>query len=75
MKRDIEHKNENILYLHTFRYSQRWRPLIPQNIQTDGSIGIDVRVIDLRPKADFGWLEGVIGWERDCKEENSARIR
>jgi hypothetical protein len=49
----------------TFRDGQRWRPLIPQDVQTNGAIGIDVGVVDLGREADFGWLEGVIGRETD----------
>ena len=61
--------------MRTFRYGQRRRPLIPQDIQTDGAIGIDVRVVDLGRKTDLGRFEGVIGRKGDREEENTACIR
>ena len=59
----------------TFRYGQRRRPLIPQDIQTNGTIGIDVGVVNLRRKTDLGRFEGVIGGKADGEEENTACIR
>ena len=59
----------------TFRYRQRGRPLVPQDIKADGTIGVDIGVIDLGREADFGRLEGVIDWERDGEEEDPASIR
>lgn len=59
----------------TFRDRQCRRPLIPQDIQTDGSICVDVRVVDLRREAHFGRLEGVIGRESDREEEDATRVR
>jgi hypothetical protein len=49
--------------------------LIPQDIQTDRSIGIDVGVVDLCRKADFGGLEGVVGGKADGEEEDTPSIR
>jgi hypothetical protein len=46
--------------------------LIPQDIQTDGTVGVDVGVIDLGRKTNLRRLEGVIGGERDGEEENTA---
>ena len=59
----------------TFRYGQRRRPLIPQDIQTNGTIGIDVGVVNLGRKTDLGRFKGVIGREGDGEEENAACIR
>lgn len=59
----------------TLRNRQCWRPLVSQNIQTDGPIRIDVRVVDLCRKANFGWLERVVRWKCDRKEEDTSRIR
>lgn len=49
----------------TFRDGQSRTPLIPQDVQADRSICVDVRVIDLGRERDLGRLEGVVGRERD----------
>jgi len=49
--------------------------LVPQDIKTDGPIGVDVGVIDLGREADLGRLEGVIDRERDGEEKDTASIR
>jgi hypothetical protein len=51
--------------LRTFRNSQSGRPLISQNVQTNGSVGVDVGVIDLGREADLGRFERVVGRESD----------
>jgi len=48
--------------------------LIPQDIQTNGTIGVDVGVVNLGRKADLGRFEWVIGGKRDGEEENTACI-
>lgn len=58
----------------TLRDRKSGRPLISQDIQTDGSIGVDVWVVDLGRKADLGRLEWVIGGESDGKEEDTASV-
>ena len=59
----------------TFRYGQRRRPLISQDIQTNGTIGVDVGVVNLGRKTDLGRFKRVIGRKGDGKEENTACIR
>ena len=49
--------------------------MIPQDIQTNGTIGIDVGVVNLGRKTDLGRFKGVIGREGDGEEENAACIR
>ena len=49
----------------TFRDRQSRRPLVSQNVQADGSVCVDVGMVDLRREADLGWLKGVIGGEGD----------
>lgn len=49
--------------------------MISQNVQTNATVGVDVRVVDLGSEADFGGLEGVIGGEGDGKEKNASCIR
>lgn len=51
--------------LRTFRDGQGRTPLIPQDIQADRPVRVDIRVVDLRCEADLGRLEGVVGRERD----------
>lgn len=58
----------------TFRNRQRRAPLIPQDVQTDRPVRVDVRVVDLRREANLGRLEGVVGWEGDGQEEHAARV-
>ena len=54
---------------------QRRAPLVPQDVQTDRPVRVDVRVIDLGREADLGRLEGVVGGEGDGEEEHAARVR
>jgi len=49
--------------------------LVPQDIKTDGTVGVDIGVIDLGREADLGRLEGVVDWERDGEEKDTASIR
>jgi len=51
-----------------------WRPLFLEDIEANGAIGVDVRVIDSRCEVDLWWLEGVVGWEVDVKEEYTTGI-
>lgn len=44
----------------TLADGQSRTPLIPQNVQTDRPVRVDVRVVDSGGKADFGGLEGVV---------------
>ena len=67
--------DEEIDAVRTFRDRQCWTPLIPEDIQTDRPVRVDVRVIDLGREADLGRLEGVVGGEGDGEEEHAARVR
>lgn len=49
--------------------------MVPQDIQTDGTVGVDVGVIDLGRKTNLGRFERVIGREGDGEEEHAACIR
>ena len=60
--------------MRTFRNRQRRAPLIPQDVQTDRPVRIDVRVVNLRREADLGRLERVIGREDNCQKEHAARV-
>jgi hypothetical protein len=58
----------------TLRNSQRRRPLVPQDIQTNRAICIDIGVVDLGCEADFRGLKGVVRRECDGQEENTSGI-
>ena len=45
-----------------------------QDIKADGSVGVDVRMIDPGGEVDLGWLEWVVGWEVDVQEVDSSSI-
>ena len=59
----------------TLRYSQRRRPLISQDIQTNGTVGVDGGVVDLGSKTNLGRLERVIGGAGDGEEEDAPCVR
>ena len=61
--------------LRTFRDGQCWTPLIPQNVQANRAVGVDVGVVDLRRERDLRGLEGVVGGESDGEEEDAASVR
>jgi len=48
--------------------------LIPQDVEANRSVGVDVGVVDLGREADLGRLEGVIGGEGDGKEEDASGV-
>lgn len=58
----------------TFGYGECRRPLVPEDVQADGAVAVDIRVVDLGREADFGGLERVVGWEGDGEEENAACV-
>jgi hypothetical protein len=48
--------------------------LIPQDVQTDAAVGVDVGVVDASSEVDLGRLEGIVGGEVDSKEEDTSRV-
>ena len=48
--------------------------MVPQDVQTDRTIRVDVRMVDLRSERDLRWLERVIGREVDLEEEYAACV-
>ena len=48
--------------------------MISQNIKADGSIGVDVRVVDLGREADLGRFERVVGGEHDREKEDATGV-
>lgn len=59
---------------YTFRDGQSRAPLITQDVETDGSVGVDVWVVDAGGEVDLWRLEWVVGWEVDCQEEDTAGV-
>jgi hypothetical protein len=48
--------------------------LVPQDVQTDTAVGVDVGVIDAGGEVDLGGLEWVVGGEVDGEEEDTSRV-
>lgn len=49
-------------------------PLVPQDVQTDAAVRVDVGVVDASGEVDLRGLEGVVGREVDVQEENASRV-
>jgi hypothetical protein len=47
-------------------------PLVLQDVKADGTVRIDVRVVNLRHELELWWLEGVVGGEVDIQEEHTT---
>lgn len=60
--------------LHTLTDGKRRAPLVSQNVQTDASVRVDVGVVDAGGEVDLRGLEGVVGREVDCEEENTSGV-
>ena len=54
------------------RNGESWRPLLLEDIKANRTIGVDVGVVDSRGKVDLRGLEGIVGWEMDVQEVNTA---
>ena len=48
--------------------------MVSQNIQADATVGVDIWVVDAGCEIDLWRLEGIIGREVNCKEEDAARV-
>ena len=57
------------------RNCQSRRPLRPENVEADGTIGVDVGVVDLCCKGNLRRLERVVGGEVYGKEEHASLKR
>jgi len=53
---------------------QSWGPLLLKDIEADGSIGVDVGVVDSRGEVDLWWLEWVVSWEVDVQEVDTTSV-
>lgn len=54
---------------------ERRTPLIPQDVETDAAVAVNVGVVDLGGEGNLGRLEGVVGGESDGKEEDTTGVR
>lgn len=59
----------------TLRDGQCRAPLVPEDIQADAAVRVDVRVVDLGLERDLGRLERVVRGEGDRQEKDTARVR
>ena len=57
-----------------FRDGECGRPLVLEDVQADGSVCVDVGMVDLGDEVAFGWPEGIIGGEVDVEEEDASCI-
>lgn len=48
--------------------------MVPQDVQTNAAVGVDVGVVDAGGEVDLGGLEGVVGGEVDGKEEDTSGV-
>jgi hypothetical protein len=65
---------KNNHHMHTLADGERRAPLVSQNVQADASVRVDVRVVDAGSEVDLRGLEGVVGGEVDCEEEDTAGV-
>lgn len=59
---------------HTLRDCQSRAPLVPQDIQTDAAVGVDVGMVDASCERNLGRLEWVVRGEVDVKEEDTSSV-
>ena len=57
------------------RDGESWRPLLLQDVQADGTIGVDVGVVDSRREVELCRLERIVSGEMNVQEEHTSCIR
>ena len=50
------------------------RPLVLEDVEADGTVAVDVAVVNFSRKRDLGGLEGVLGREMNVEEEDAADV-
>jgi hypothetical protein len=60
--------------MHTLGNGERRAPLIPQDVQADRAVAVDVWVIDAGGEVDLRGLERVVCGEVDGEEEDTAGV-
>jgi len=58
-----------------FRNCQSWAPLILEDVQTNGSVGIHVAMVDFCRKVHLWRLERIVGREIDVQKEAPSLVR
>lgn len=53
--------------------SKCWGPLVFKDVQADGTVGVDVWMVNSSGEVHLGWLEGVVSREVNVQEEHSSR--
>ena len=53
---------------------ERRRPLILEDVQANGAICIDVRMVNFRSERHLRWLEWVVGREVNVEEEDTTGV-
>ena len=48
--------------------------MLLQDIKADGSIGVDVWMVDSRGEVDLGWLERIVSREMDVQEVDTSGV-
>jgi len=49
-------------------------PLRPEDVETYAAIAVDVRMVDTCSEGHLWWLEGVVSWEVNGEEEDTALV-
>ena len=49
--------------------------MLLEDIEADGTVRVNIGVIDPRREIDLSWLERVVGWEVDIEEIDSTGKR
>lgn len=60
--------------MHTLGNGERRAPLIPQDVQADRAVAVDVGVVDAGGEVDLRGLERVVCGEVDGEEEDTAGV-
>ena len=60
--------------MSTLGDGERRAPLIPQDVQANGAVAVDVGVVDASGEVDLRGLEGVVCGEVDGEEEDTAGV-
>jgi hypothetical protein len=60
--------------MHTLGDGERGAPLIPQDVQADRAVAVDVGVVDAGGEVDLRGLERVVCGEVDGEEEDTAGV-
>lgn len=58
----------------TFGDGESGTPLVPQDVQADAAVGVDIGVVDLGGEVDLRGLKGVVCGEVDGQEEDAALV-